>query len=170
LISRIALQYQVKARRYLLMQEIRFTGLAVALGSGLAIGIQATLFTLIGRSIGPVRASLILNVTGGIVAGIVILLALGIGGNTHWNVPRSTLLTAVIAVTLGLFIVTGVSLAFQRTGLATGIATVFLGQMLIGIVVDAFGLAGTEAIPVDPRRLLGLIVMTIAVVLLTHQR
>lgn len=152
------------------MQEITFTGLAVALGSGLAIGIQSTLFTLIGRAIGPVRASLILNVTGGIVAGIVMLVALGIGGNKHWNVPRGTLLTAVISVTLGLFIITGVTLAFQRTGVATGIATIFLGQMLIGIVVDALGLAGTAAIPVDPRRLLGLIVMTIAVVLLTHQK
>src|SRR5512133_449947 len=152
------------------MQEMTFTGLAVALGSGLAIGIQSTLFTLIGRSIGPVRASLVLNVTGGIVAGIVMLAALEIGGNKHWNVPRSTLFTSIIAVTLGLFIVTGVSLAFQRTGLAAGIATLFLGQMLIGITVDALGLAGAEAIPVDPRRLLGLVVMAIAVALLIHQK
>ncbi len=152
------------------MQELTLTGLAVALGSGLAIGIQSTLFTLIGRAIGPVRASLVLNVTGGIVAGIVMLAALGIGGTKQWNVPRSTLITAVIAVTLGLFIVTGVSLAFQQTGLAVGIATVVLGQMLIGVVVDALGLAGAEAIPVDPRRLLGLVVMAIAIVLLTHQK
>lgn len=152
------------------MQQLTLTGVAVALGSGLAIGIQSTLFTLIGRSIGPVRASLVLNVTGGIVAGIVLLAALGIGGTKQWNVPRTTLITAVIAVTLGLFIVTGVSLAFQRTGLAVGIATVVLGQMLIGVVVDALGLAGTQAIPVDLRRLLGLAVMTIAIVLLTHQK
>ncbi len=152
------------------MQELTLTGMAVALGSGLAIGIQATLFTLVGRSIGPMRASLILNVTGGIVAGLIMLAALGIGGNKHWNIPRSTLIIAVIAVTLGIFIVTGVTLAFQRTGVAAGIATVFLGQMLIGIVVDALGLAGSEAIPLDLRRLLGLIVMAIAIVLLTHQR
>ncbi|HLO31780.1 MAG TPA: DMT family transporter [Anaerolineales bacterium] len=152
------------------MQEITFSGLAVALGSGLAIGIQATLFTVVGRSIGPVRASLILNVTGGIVAGLIMLGVLGIGGNKHWNVPRSTLVLAVIAVTLGLFIVTGVTLAFQRTGVATGIATVFLGQMLIGIVVDALGLAGAEAVPLDLRRMLGLLVMAVAIVLLTHQK
>src|SRR6266496_1382593 len=139
-------------RRFIVMQEVTLSGLAVALGSGLAIGIQATLFTLVGRSIGPVRASLILNVTGGIVAGTIMLAVLGIGGNKHWNVPRSTLILAIIAVTLGLFIVTGVTLAFQRTGVATGIATVFLGQIVIGIVVDALGLAGAEAIPLDPPR------------------
>jgi uncharacterized membrane protein YdcZ (DUF606 family) len=152
------------------MKEMTLTGVAIALGSGLAIGIQATLFTLIGRSIGPVRASLILNVTGGIVAGIIMLGIFGIGGNKHWNISRGTLVFAVIAVTLGIFIVTGVALAFQRTGIAAGIATVFLGQMLIGIVVDALGLAGAEAVPLDPRRLLGLGVMAIAVVLLVQQK
>lgn len=152
------------------MQEVTLSGVAVALGSGLAIGIQATLFTLVGRSVGPVRASLILNVTGGIVAGIVMLAVLGLQGTRQWHIQRSTLVFAVIAVTLGLFIVTGVALAFQRTGVAAGIATVFLGQMLIGIVVDALGLAGAEAVPLDVRRLLGLAVMAIAVMLLVHQK
>lgn len=152
------------------MREMTLTGITVALGSGLAIGIQATLFTLVGRSIGPVRASLILNVTGGIVAGIVMLVVLGVGGNKHWDISRSTLITAVIAVTLGLFIVTGVTLAFQRTGVAAGIATVFLGQMLIGVIVDALGLAGTQAVPLDLRRLLGLMVMALAILLLTHHK
>lgn len=152
------------------MQNVTMTGIAVALGSGFAIGIQATLFTLVGRAIGPVRASLVLNVTSGIVAGLVMLAILGIQGNKNWNISRSTLIVAVIAVTLGLFIITGVTLAFQRTGVGAGIATVFLGQIIIGIVVDALGLAGAEAIPLDPRRLLGLVVMAIAIVLLTHQR
>jgi len=152
------------------MQEVTLTGAVVALGSGLAIGIQATLFTLIGRSIGPVRASLVLNVTGGIVAGIVLLAVLGIGGSKQWHISRGTLIFAVIAVTLGLFIVTGVTLAFQRTGVAAGVATVFLGQMLIGIIVDALGLAGADAIPLDPRRILGLVVMTVAILLLTYRK
>lgn len=152
------------------MQEMTLTGVAVALGSGLAIGIQATLFTLIGRSIGPIRASLVLNVTGGIVAGIILLAVLGLGGNKNWNISRSTLVSAVIAVTMGIFIVAGVALAFQRTGVAVGIATVFLGQMLIGVVVDALGLAGAEAIPLDLRRLLGLAAIAVAIVLLVQQK
>jgi uncharacterized membrane protein YdcZ (DUF606 family) len=152
------------------MQQATFTGVAVALGSGLAIGIQATLFTLIGRSIGPIRASLVLNVTGGIVAGIILLAVLGLGGNKNWDISRSTLVSAVFAVTMGIFIVAGVALAFQRTGVAVGIATVFLGQMLIGVVVDALGLAGAEAIPLDLRRILGLVVMAVATVLLTYQK
>jgi len=152
------------------MQQMTLTGIAVALGSGLAIGVQSTLFTLVGRSIGPVRASLVLNLTAGIVAGIVMLAVLGIGGSKQWHISSGTLVFAVIAVTIGLFIVTGVTLAFQRVGITTGIATVFLGQMLIGIVVDALGWAGGQAMPLDLRRLLGLGVMTIAILLLTYQK
>lgn len=152
------------------MQNMTMTGIAVALGSGLAIGIQATLFTLVGRAIGPVRASLVLNITGGIVAGLVVLAVLGIQGNKNWNISPNTLVVAIIAVTLGLFIVTGVTLAFQRTGVSAGIATVFLGQIIIGIVVDTLGLAGSEVIPLDVRRLLGVGIMAIAIILLTHHR
>jgi len=166
----IALEILGKDKGIFTMQQMTMTGIAVALGSGLAIGIQSTLFTLVGRSLGPVRASLVLNVTAGIIAGIVMLTALGIGGSKQWHISQGTLLFAVIAVTLGLFIVTGVTLAFQRVGIATGVAAVFLGQMLIGILVDALGLAGGQAMPLDLRRMLGLGVMTIAILLLTYQK
>ena len=152
------------------MKEMTLTGIGIALGSGLAIGIQATLFTVIGRSVSPLRGSVILNVTGGVVAGLIILAVLGMGGNQGWNISRNTLVSAVIAVSLGILIVAGVSFAFQRTGVAAGIATLFLGQMVIGIIVDALGLAGGEPIPLDPWRILGLLVMALAIVLLTHQK
>ena len=151
------------------MKEMTFTGLSIALGSGLAIGIQATLFTLIGRSIGPLRGSLILNIAGGIVAGLIVLTVIGIKGRGQWTVPPGTLILAVIAVTMGIFIVTGVSLAFQKTGVAVGIATVFLGQLLIGIIVDSLGLAGGEAVPLDLRRLLGLATMAVAITFLVQK-
>lgn len=66
------------------MDKLPLAGVAIALGSGLAIGFQATLFTVIGRTIGPVRASLVLNVTGGILAGLVLLAVIGIQGHWEW--------------------------------------------------------------------------------------
>src|SRR5512143_2861687 len=98
------------------MQNTPVVGIAVALGSGLAIGIQAALFALVGRAIGPVRASLVLNVTGGLLAGILLLGAIGIQGREQWNIPRSTLLSATLAVGIGIVIVIGVAFSFQRMG------------------------------------------------------
>jgi transporter family-2 protein len=144
--------------------------MAVALGSGLMIGIQATFFTLIGRAIGPARASLVLNVAGGILAGVIVVAAIGIQGRTQWNIPRDALVLATIAVAMGILIVMGVAFSFQRMGLAAGLATLFLGQMLIGLVVDTLGRAGGEAIPLDMRRVIGLIVMVVAVMLLVPRQ
>ncbi|MCI0713760.1 MAG: DMT family transporter [Chloroflexi bacterium] len=151
------------------MDRLPLTGVAIALGSGLAIGFQATLFTLIGRTIGPVRASLVLNITGGILAGLILLGVIGIQGHSEWQISRSTLLSATIAVGMGIGIVIGIAFSFQQTGVAAGVATLFLGQVLIGIIVDALGWSGGEPIPLDPRRIFGLLVMALAIVLLVRE-
>lgn len=152
------------------MQNMSIIGVAIALGCGIMIGIQSTFFTLIGQAIGPTRASLVLNVTGGILAGAIVLAAIGIQGLTQWNIPRGTLLTATISVAMGILIIVGIAYSFQRMGVATGIATLFLGQMLVGVIVDVLGMAGREAIPLDMRRVFGLVVMLVAVVLLVPRQ
>ena len=152
------------------MQNTSFIGMAIALGCGLMVGIQATFFTVIGRAIGPARASLVLNVSGGILAGAILLAAIGIQGREHWNIPRSALVSATIAVAMGMLIITGISFSFQRMGIAAGVATLFLGQMLVGVIVDTLGRAGGVAIPLDLRRILGLIIMAIAVALLVPRQ
>ena len=152
------------------MQSTNFIGLGVALGSGLMIGIQSTFFTIIGRAIGPARASLVLNAVGGVLAGLILISAIALQGREHWNIPRSALLSATISVAMGMFIIMGIAFSFQRMGVAAGIATLFLGQMLIGVIVDTLGGAGGETIPLDLRRVLGLIIMSIAVALLMPRR
>lgn len=151
------------------MQNMTLTGLAIALGTGLAVGVQSAFFTLIGRAVGPVRASLMVNLAAGLIGGLIVAGAVAIQGREGWSASRGTILQIVIAVLLGLFIVAGVTFAFQRVGVAAGIATVFLGQMLVGVVVDTLGLAGGDPIPLDPRRVLGLVVMGAAVALLVRQ-
>jgi uncharacterized membrane protein YdcZ (DUF606 family) len=152
------------------MQNTSFIGMAVALGCGLMVGIQATFFTVIGQAIGPARASLVLNFSGGILAGVILLAAIGFQGHENWNIPRSALVSAMIAVAMGMLIITGISFSFQRMGIAAGVATLFLGQMLVGVVVDMLGTTGSQQIPLDLRRVLGLLIMAIAIVLLVPRQ
>lgn len=119
-----------------MMQNTGYIGVAVALGSGLMIGVQATFFTLMGRAIGPARASLVINVIGGILAGAIVLAAIALQGREQWNISRSALISATIAVAMGMLIVMGVAFSFQRMGVAAGVATLFLGQMLIGVIAE----------------------------------
>ena len=82
------------------MQNTSLLGMPIALGCGLMVGIQASFFTVIGQAIGPARASLVLNVSGGILAGAILLAAIGIQGREHWNIPRSALVSATNTVAL----------------------------------------------------------------------
>lgn len=152
------------------MENPTFIGIMVALGTGTAIGIQAVFFTLVGRTVGPVRGSIILNTFAGALGGILLVAALVIQGRDQWNIPRAGYIYALFAAFLGLFIVTGVTFAFQRAGLAAGIATLFLAQMAVGIVVDAMGWTGNAPIPVDLRRVAGLVIMGIAIYLLVPRQ
>jgi len=152
------------------VQNTTFIGVMVALGTGTAIGIQAVFFTLLGRTVGPVRGSILLNTLAGVLGGTLLLAALVIQGRDQWSIPRAGFIYAVMAAVLGLFIVTGVTFAFQRAGLAAGIATLFLAQMAVGIVVDALGWTGGDPIPVDLRRVAGLVIMAVAIFLLVPRQ
>jgi hypothetical protein len=87
-----------------LMPNMSLFYMAVALGSGLMIGIQSTFFTVIGRAIGPARASLVLNALGGVLAGINMIPAIGLQGRERWNIPRSAPVSATISVAMGMLI------------------------------------------------------------------
>ena len=148
------------------MDDALLLALLVALGSGLAIGVQSNLTNLSGQSVGPVRTGLLLNLFGGLIA-LVILAGLTLNGSfAPREVPRGAILLTAAAGGIGILIISGVAYALPRTGLAVGFAAIIAGQMVIGLVVDTFGLGGAEPIGLDPRRLLGLAVMGLAVFLL----
>lgn len=152
------------------MQNVTFIGVSVALASGLAIGVQTVFFTLIGRAVGPARAGVVINLSAGVVAAIVLAGALLIQGREPWATPRISIIHALIAAVMGLFILAGITFAYQRIGVAAGLAALFVGQMVVGAAVDALGMAGGDPIPVDPPRVLGLVVLGIGVALLAWRR
>ena len=152
------------------MESTLLLALLAALGSGVAIGVQSNLTNLSGQSVGPVRTGLLLNLFGGLIA-VTILAGMALNGSfAPRDVPRGTVFMTALAGALGIGIVTGMAYALPRTGLAVGAAAVIAGQMVIGLVVDTLGLGGVDPIGLDARRLLGLAVMALAIVLLLPRR
>jgi uncharacterized membrane protein YdcZ (DUF606 family) len=72
----------------------------------------------------------------------------------------------IVAGTLGVAIIMGVSFSLARTGVAAGLAGLFMGQMLVGLIVDTVGWGSIKAVTLDSRRVIGLLVMALAVYLL----
>ena len=56
------------------MQEVVIVALIVAVGSGLAIGVQSTFTNWGGRLIGSIGTGLLVNVSGGTLAALILLL------------------------------------------------------------------------------------------------
>jgi transporter family-2 protein len=150
----------------LVMKNPILIGALVTLLTGAAIGIQATLNGVIGSEISPIRTGLWMNFVGGAIAGVILLLFFRGANSNSGTISPSILMMLAIAGTLGIVVITGVSFSIARTGVAAALGGMFLGQLIIGTLVDTFGWGIYEAVPINPTRLIGLLLMAFSVYLL----
>ena len=148
------------------MAGIIILGAVVALATGIAIGMQSTLSSRIGSLLGNFRTGIFMNFIGGIIAGIILLVITLMQGKVWWQISTPALIMLVAAGALGIAIITGVSFSLQRTGVAAGLATIILGQLILSIIVDTKGIGGVMPIPLTWQRVVGLVVVAGGVYLL----
>lgn len=148
------------------MKTAIILGVVGALLTGLAIGAQSTFSSRIGGMIGNFRTGVLMNFIGGILAGVIALVLTFLQGKGYWNLPTSAVVMLFIAGALGILIITGVSFSLQRTGVAAGLATIILGQLVLSVILDTRGAGGTAPIPITWTRIAGLLVMAGGVYLL----
>lgn len=142
------------------------TGALVALLTGIAIATQSTLTSRVGSLIGDIRTGILTNTMGGIVAGTIMLVWLLRDGPQAWKVPPLVLGITTISGILGVLIITGISFSLQRAGIAAGLASVILGQLILSTIIDSIGIGGAVPIPLSPARIFGLVFAGVGVYLL----
>lgn len=139
------------------MHKAVVLALGVALLCGLAIGIQSTLIGGSGKTVGAVLTGLLVNFSAGSAAFLVLAVLRARQGGTAFSAVRvPELAVMVVAGLFGLAIITGIAYALPKTGMAAGLAAIIAGQMAVGVVVDTFGLAGGEPIPLSLVRVGGI--------------
>ncbi len=148
------------------MNNVIIFSAITAIGTGALISVQALLSARAGGLIGPVNTGFWVNFAGGMLAGMLIM---GIGAARGFDtvkVAPAALLTAAVAGMLGIMIIMGVSFATSRAGVAAGLSAIMFGQLIFGTLADTFGWGGSQPIPLDLRRMAGLAVMAVAILLL----
>jgi transporter family-2 protein len=70
-------------------------------------------------------------------------------------------MVVIAAGALGLLIIAGAAYALPRIGIAAGLATIILGQMVVALLVDTFGWGGAPPLPLRIERLAGLVMLLI---------
>ena len=148
------------------LSDALLIGALGALATGIAIGIQSSLTARVGAIVGDVRTGLMTNLLGGTIAGLIILAILLFRGLDFVRVPSTALIMMAIAGALGVSIIMGVSFSLQRVGVAAGLATIILGQILVSTIVDTRGLGGVEPIPLTASRIAGILFLGVAVYLI----
>ena len=152
------------------MNKAIIIGGLAAFTTGIIISMQAYLSGRAGTIIGPIRTGLWTNFLGGALAGAIILVIHFIKKGDTGVLPVNALTMTFLSGALGIAIIMGISLSIDIAGVAAGSASVFLGQMLLGVIADLMGWGGAEPIPLDPRRLFGLGLLAVSVYLLLPKK
>ncbi|MED4971100.1 DMT family transporter [Parageobacillus toebii] len=137
---------------------MKFLYILLALLGGMMAGIQAPINGSLGKKIGSVEGAFTSFFIGTLFLTFFVLF-FGKGQIAHlFQVPKWNLLGGL----LGAFFVTIVILCVPNVGVALTIFAAIVGQMVISIIIDHFGLFGVEKIPMNASRLLGLGLMLAA--------
>lgn len=129
--------------------------LLIGLISGVAVGLQSPLASMITQRLGMMESIFIIHIGGALIILVPLLFVRG-GNLADW---RSLPWYALLAGSMGLIVVGGVSFMIPRIGVAASITLIIAGQLLISSVLDHYGLLGVHTRPMDLQRILGLLVV-----------
>lgn len=160
----------MQTKRRIILTNLVLMGVLAALITGIAIGVQSTLSSRIGALIGSFKTGVLMNAIGGLIAVLIFVTLLLVKGKGFWQTPGTAIIMLIVAGALGILIVTGVSFSIQRAGVAVGMATLILGEMILSIIVDAKGWAGAPPIPITWPRIVGLLVIAVGVYMLLPKK
>jgi transporter family-2 protein len=131
----------------------------IGLAGGVAVGLQSPLASMVSQRLGVMESIFILHI-GGALAAVIPLAIYGGGKLGQW---RTVPWYALAAGIFGLVVIAAISYMIPRIGVAASIITIVAGQLLVGTVLDHFGLLGTVERTLDSTRIIGLIVVMLGV-------
>jgi bacterial/archaeal transporter family-2 protein len=129
----------------------------IGMMSGIAVGLQSPLASMITQRLGMLESIFIIHIGGAILIAIPLIIVGG-GNLGNW---RSLPWYALLAGSMGLIVVGGVSFMIPRVGVATSITLIIAGQLVISSILDHYGLLGVDIRHMDVPRILGLVIVFI---------
>ncbi len=135
--------------------SIALSAALAAIAGGLAIGFQSFSAGILGHRVGVMESVFIIHL-GGLVLSALILVFMRGGNIGVWkSVPWYVLTSGFY----GVIILAAYSFAIPRVGMAATITLAITAQLLLGAILDHYGLLGSVQHPLDLRRILGIVVL-----------
>ena len=131
----------------------------IGLAGGVAVGLQSPMASMLTQRLGIFESVFIVHLGGALIALLPLLFYRG-GKLSQWrSVPWYVLGAGIF----GLIVIAAISYMIPRLGVAASIVTVVAGQLLVGTVLDHFGLLGAAEKSLDATRIIGLVVVLVGV-------
>lgn len=127
-----------------------------SLAAGLAGAGQASISGALGRRVGTVQAAAFgAGLSAALVVGLALVLGRGGGVLTAFRQPAWLWLGGAFGAT----IVLAIAYAPPIIGTFATVALLIAGQLVAGVLIDAFGLLGSPRLPVTATKVAGLIML-----------
>ena len=130
----------------------------IGLAGGVAVGLQSPMASMITQRLGIFESVFIVHIGGALIA-LIPLLIYG-GKLAQW---RTVPWYALGAGIFGLIVIASISYMIPRVGVAASITTIVAGQLLVGTILDHYGLLGAAVKPLDLPRIFGMVVVLLGV-------
>jgi len=135
-----------------------FLIILIGLVGGVAVGLQSPMASMITQRLGLFESVFIVHLGGALIA-LIPLIFYGSRLREWRSVPWYVLGAGIF----GLIVIASISYMIPRVGVAAAITTIVAGQLLVGTILDQYGLLGTAVKPLDPTRIFGMAVVLVGV-------
>lgn len=138
-----------------------YIGIFYSLLAGLIVSTQNVFSARVSEKLGMWETTFVVHLIGMVFA-LIMLSFLGDGNLKNISeVNKFYLLGGVLGVLIIFTVANGVSLL----GASFSIALMVISQLLFATIIDTLGLFGTEKIPFDLTKLVGLVIMVVGVII-----
>ena len=123
----------------------------VGLIGGVAVAFQVPLAGIITQKMGMLESAFLVHLGGAITAAVLLVFIAG-GKVSEW---RELPWWVYLSGSLGIIVISSVTYAIPRIGVASALTLLVVGQVVVGALLDHYGLLVETARPMDPVRMLG---------------
>lgn len=139
------------------MENLFYLGLAIA--AGVCTALQTSINTALSRTIGSLESSLISFITGTLLLLVLVLLF----GKGQLSLIPTVPKWQLIGGFLGAFLVFTTIIVTPKLGVVLIVTAIMLGQLIMSMIIDNFGLLQTVPVPLSPWRVVGVMFIAIGI-------
>lgn len=140
--------------------EKLFLGILYSILAGTIVSVQNVFSARVSDKLGMWETTLVVHIIGLIFA-LIMVFAFGNGNLRNVSELNKVYLLGGV---LGVLIIFGVANGVTLLGASLSISLMVIAQLFFATIIDTFGLFGTEKIPFDMTKLIGLAIMVVGVV------